>query len=198
VWLTRIISPKAITGRKQGSDQCCGFGDQAVVPVKLTRRPYARARLVNLSCCAYARAREGGRRDQRDPLEPPGRRLDPNYSLAVPDQGRPHGQDAAPLGARPSIALRWWPCHPKQDIVAAGYGDGMVLLVRIADGAEILAKKPGEAPVTAPAWTADGALLAFGTESGEPASSISGEANASFLAALPQRRSLLSAVGLCD
>jgi WD40 repeat protein len=58
-------------------------------------------------------------------------------------------------------------CHPKQDIVAAGYADGMVLLVRIEDGAEILAKKPGEAPITALAWSADGTLLAFGTESGE-------------------------------
>ena len=58
-------------------------------------------------------------------------------------------------------------CHPKQDIVAAGYADGMVLLVRIDDGAEILAKKPGNAPVTALAWSADGLLLAFGTEGGE-------------------------------
>jgi WD40 repeat protein len=58
-------------------------------------------------------------------------------------------------------------CHPKQDIVAIGYGDGLVLLVRVEDGAEILAKKPGDAPVTALAWSADGTLLAFGTESGE-------------------------------
>jgi len=58
-------------------------------------------------------------------------------------------------------------CHPKQDIVAAGYGDGMLLIVRIDDGAEILAKKPGNAPVTALAWSTDGTLLAFGTESGE-------------------------------
>jgi WD40 repeat protein len=58
-------------------------------------------------------------------------------------------------------------CHPRQDIVAAGYGDGMVLIVRVEDGAEILAKKPGEAPVTALTWSADGTLLAFGTESGE-------------------------------
>jgi WD40 repeat protein len=58
-------------------------------------------------------------------------------------------------------------CHPKQDIVAAGYGDGMVLLVRVEDGAEILAKKPGDSPVTALAWSADGTLFAFGTESGE-------------------------------
>jgi WD40 repeat protein len=58
-------------------------------------------------------------------------------------------------------------CHPSHDIVAAGYGDGMVLIVRVEDGAEILAKKPGEAPVSALAWSADGTLLAFGTESGE-------------------------------
>ena len=57
-------------------------------------------------------------------------------------------------------------CHPKQDIVAAGYGDGMVLLVRIEDGAEILAEKPGDAPVTALAWSADGLFLAWGTENG--------------------------------
>jgi WD40 repeat protein len=57
-------------------------------------------------------------------------------------------------------------CHPKQDIVAAGYGDGMVLLVRTEDGAEILAKKPDDAPVTALAWSADGLLLAWGAEDG--------------------------------
>ena len=58
-------------------------------------------------------------------------------------------------------------CHPRQDIVAAGYSDGMVLLVRIDDGAEILAKKPGDAPVTALAWNGDGLMLAWGTENGE-------------------------------
>ncbi|HVU43494.1 MAG TPA: WD40 repeat domain-containing protein [Xanthobacteraceae bacterium] len=58
-------------------------------------------------------------------------------------------------------------CHPRQDIIAAGYTDGMVLIVRIEDAAEILAKKPGDAPVTALAWSADGTLLAFGTESGD-------------------------------
>ena len=58
-------------------------------------------------------------------------------------------------------------CHPRQDVVAAGYSDGMVLLARIQDGAEILAKKPGDAPVTALSWSGDGLLLAWGTESGE-------------------------------
>jgi len=58
-------------------------------------------------------------------------------------------------------------CHPRTDVVAAGYDNGLVLLTRIEDGAEILAKKPGEAPVTALAWNSDGRLLAWGTESGE-------------------------------
>ncbi len=58
-------------------------------------------------------------------------------------------------------------CHPRQEIVATGFSDGMVLMVRVDDGAEILAKRPGPAPVTALAWNADGTLLAFGTETGE-------------------------------
>jgi WD40 repeat protein len=57
-------------------------------------------------------------------------------------------------------------CHPKQPIVAVGYADGLILLVRIDDGAEILARKPGGAPVTALAWSGSGAMLAFGTEDG--------------------------------
>jgi len=78
-----------------------------------------------------------------------------------------------PMGKTPRLLAPAEPrvetvaCHPTQDIVAAGYGDGMVLLVRIEDSAEILAKKPGDAPVTALAWSADGALLAWGTEGGE-------------------------------
>jgi WD40 repeat protein len=56
--------------------------------------------------------------------------------------------------------------HPRQEIIAAGYGDGMALIVRIEDGAEILVKKPGDARVTALAWSADGTLLAWGSEDG--------------------------------
>jgi WD40 repeat protein len=58
-------------------------------------------------------------------------------------------------------------CHPRTDVAAAGYDNGLVLLARIEDGAEILAKKPGEAPITALAWSGDGRQLSWGTESGE-------------------------------
>ena len=58
-------------------------------------------------------------------------------------------------------------CHPKDGVVAIGYADGLVLIVRVDDGAEILARKPGGAPVSALAWNAGGKMLAFGTEDGE-------------------------------
>jgi len=58
-------------------------------------------------------------------------------------------------------------CHPSQAIVASGYADGLILIVRTEDGAEILARKPGGTPVTALSWSADGKLLAFGTEDGD-------------------------------
>ncbi len=58
-------------------------------------------------------------------------------------------------------------CHPRELITAVGYADGLILIVRIDDGAEILARKPGDAPVTALAWNKAGTLIAFGTEDGE-------------------------------
>jgi WD40 repeat protein len=57
--------------------------------------------------------------------------------------------------------------HPKQDVVAVGYGNGLVLLVRIEDGAQILARKGTGAPITALRWGAAGTALAFGAEDGE-------------------------------
>lgn len=69
----------------------------------------------------------------------------------------------APLQARVSVVA----CHPKQDILAAGYSDGTILMVRINDGAEILVRRNGTAPVTALAWNAKGTLLAFAAEDGE-------------------------------
>lgn len=83
-----------------------------------------------------------------------------------------HGKDG-PMGKEPkllsphSARLAIVDCHPKQDVVAAGFADGMVLLVRIADAAEILVKKPGNASVTALAFSGDGKRCAFGCEDGE-------------------------------
>jgi WD40 repeat protein len=68
----------------------------------------------------------------------------------------------APLQARVSMVA----CHPKQDVMATGYGDGTVLMVRLEDGAEILVRRDG-AGVAALGWNAKGTLLAFADEDGD-------------------------------
>jgi WD40 repeat protein len=85
----------------------------------------------------------------------------------------PFGGKDGPMGKQPQLRAPAdqqadvVACHPRQGVLAVGFADGIVLIVRTDDGAEILAKKPGDAPVTALAWSASGKLLAFGTESGE-------------------------------
>ena len=69
----------------------------------------------------------------------------------------------APLQARVSAVA----CHPKQDILAAGYSDGTVLMVRLEDGAEILVRRNGGAAVAGLAWNAKGTLLAYAAEDGD-------------------------------
>jgi WD40 repeat protein len=69
----------------------------------------------------------------------------------------------APLQARVTTVA----CHPKQDIFAAGYSDGTVLMVRMTDGAEILVRRNAAAPVAALAWNSKGTLLAFAAEDGD-------------------------------
>jgi hypothetical protein len=58
-------------------------------------------------------------------------------------------------------------CHPRQPVVAVGYADGAVVLVRSDDGALIEVKAKGAAPVTALGWDGNGLTLAFGTEAGD-------------------------------
>jgi WD40 repeat protein len=69
----------------------------------------------------------------------------------------------APLQARASAVA----CHPKQDILAAGYSDGTILMVRMEDGGELLVRRRGPSPVAALAWNAKGSLLAFADEDGD-------------------------------
>jgi WD40 repeat protein len=79
------------------------------------------------------------------------------------------GKDG-PMGRQPRVLapsearVTMVAAHPKQAVVAAGYGDGTVWLVRIDDGALIAARQADGAAVTALGWEASGQVLAFGTE----------------------------------
>jgi len=68
----------------------------------------------------------------------------------------------APLASRVSVVA----CHPKQDVMAVGYSDGTVLMVRLSDGAEILVRRKAEQPIAALAWNAKGTVLAFADADG--------------------------------
>ena len=69
----------------------------------------------------------------------------------------------APLQAKVTAVA----CHPKEDVLAAGYEDGTVLMVRMHDGAEILVRRNGTPPIAGLAWNATGNWLAFSDETGE-------------------------------
>ena len=62
----------------------------------------------------------------------------------------PFATKDGPMGKQPRMVAPYdkravaVACHPKQEIVAAGFEDGLVMLCRIDDGAEILAKGPGK------------------------------------------------------
>jgi WD40 repeat protein len=85
----------------------------------------------------------------------------------------PYDGKDGPMGKQPrvlapgSARVAAVACHPRQPIVAVGYADGMVMLVQVEDGAEILVRRPAGAPVTALGWNSAGRLLAFGIEDGE-------------------------------
>jgi len=82
------------------------------------------------------------------------------------------GKDG-PMGRQPKILAQSESrvavvaCHPKQPVVAVGYADGAVKLVRIDDDALILVRHGDGQPVSALGWDSTGQTLAVGTESGE-------------------------------
>ncbi|WP_453998530.1 WD40 repeat domain-containing protein [Afipia felis] len=85
----------------------------------------------------------------------------------------PFGSKDGPMGKEPAMLaplqakVTAVACHPKNDILAAGYSDGTILMVRVQDGAEILVRRNKGMPVAALAWNAKGSLLAFASDDGD-------------------------------
>jgi WD40 repeat protein len=85
----------------------------------------------------------------------------------------PFGSKDGPMGKEPAMLaplkakVTMVACHPKQDILACGYSDGTILMVRMTDGAEILVRANKGEPVTALGWNAKGTLLAFADQNGD-------------------------------
>jgi WD40 repeat protein len=78
----------------------------------------------------------------------------------------PMGKEPAMLGPLPT-RVTVVACHPASDIIAAGYADGTVLMIRMEDGAEILVRRRDGASIAGLAWSPKGTTLALATEAGE-------------------------------
>ena len=79
----------------------------------------------------------------------------------------PMGKAPLELGTRADAMVTCVCCHPEEEIVAAGFNDGMILFIRFSDAKEVLLRRPGKGAISSMAWDDKGYRLAFGAESGE-------------------------------
>jgi len=88
-------------------------------------------------------------------------------AIIWPFQGEgPTGKAPRECGARHAKVTRV-AFHPKALVLAVGYDDGCILLVRLTDASELLVRPPLKASgITAFAWDKLGKRLAFGAEDG--------------------------------
>ncbi|MFK7901893.1 MAG: WD40 repeat domain-containing protein [Nitratireductor sp.] len=79
----------------------------------------------------------------------------------------PMGKAPKELGSMGQIMVTHVACHPSEDVVAIGYANGQILVVRIDDGKEAVLRREGKGAISTLGWDATGHRIAFGSESGE-------------------------------
>ena len=84
--------------------------------------------------------------------------------------GGPMGKAPLELAGGDGVLCTRVAFQGQQDLVAAGFADGLVVIADVASErilpVSLPKMGPGTGPVTALAWSADGSKLAFGTETG--------------------------------
>jgi len=80
--------------------------------------------------------------------------------------GGPMGKAPTELAGGDDVLCSAVACHPQHEVVATGFGDGLVLIAEVATGKVVPVAPPCGGAVSALAWGANGAILAFGTENG--------------------------------
>ena len=80
--------------------------------------------------------------------------------------GGPMGKAPTELAGGDGVLCTRVAFHPQQDMVAAGFSDGLVVLADIASERILPLAPPGHGPVSALAWAPGGTHLAFGSEAG--------------------------------
>jgi WD40 repeat protein len=80
--------------------------------------------------------------------------------------GGPMGKAPLELAGGDGIICNYVACHPKEELVAGGFADGLVVLAEITSSRVLPVAAPGNGAVSTLAWNADGTRLAIGTETG--------------------------------
>ena len=80
--------------------------------------------------------------------------------------GGPMGKPPLEIAQIENVLCTRVACHPKEEVVAAGYADGSVVMAQIATRKVVIIAEPKGHAVSALAWSADGGRLLFGTEQG--------------------------------
>jgi len=80
--------------------------------------------------------------------------------------GGPMGKAPLELAGGDGIICNQVACHPKEELVAGGFADGLVVVADIGSSRILPVSPPEHGPVSALAWSTDGTRLALGTETG--------------------------------
>ncbi|MBN8606586.1 MAG: WD40 repeat domain-containing protein [Caulobacterales bacterium] len=93
-----------------------------------------------------------------------------NAAIVWPFVGKlgPQGKPPLQPGEREALVTAV-AFHPSEEMLAIGYADGAVIVVRFSDSMGMELDEPGEGAVSALAWSADGKHIAIGDEAGRGA-----------------------------
>jgi WD40 repeat protein len=80
--------------------------------------------------------------------------------------GGPMGKAPLELAGGDGIICTQVACNPKEEIVAGGFADGLVVVADITSSRIVPVVPPDHGPISTLAWSPDGTQLAVGTETG--------------------------------
>ncbi len=80
--------------------------------------------------------------------------------------GGPMGKAPLELAGGDGVTCTQVACHPRDEMVAGGFNDGLVVVADIGSSRVLPIAPPEHGPVSALSWSPDGAFMAIGTETG--------------------------------
>jgi len=80
--------------------------------------------------------------------------------------GGPMGKAPTELAGGDNVVVSMVAAHPQNEVVAAGFADGLVVVADVGTSRILPVAGPGRGPVSALAWSPNGSHLAIGTETG--------------------------------